>query len=144
MVGEILKERYTGETFSGFENIDLPFSKIVTIIQNEKPDWKAALSSIKGVYLVTDFLTGKRYVGSAYGDIGIWSRWRQYVETGHGGNDLLKKLIKVKGMEYAIKYFKFTLLEYRPMKVIDQEVMVRETFWKKALLSRGDFGYNKN
>ncbi|HTB22205.1 MAG TPA: GIY-YIG nuclease family protein [bacterium] len=144
VVSEILKERYTGETFSSYENIDLMFSKIITIIKNEKPDWKAALGSVKGVYLITDTSKGKRYVGSAYGDVGIWSRWRQYVETGHGGNDALKKLITEKGFEYALRNFKFTLLEYRSMKVDDQEVIDRESFWKKALLSRGDLGYNGN
>jgi hypothetical protein len=144
VVAEILKERYTGESFAGYENIDLTFSQIAAIVQNEKPDWKAALRSIKGVYLITDVLLGKRYVGSAYSEGGIWSRWRQYVDTGHGGNDALVKLVREKGIEYARKHFKFTLIEYRPMKITDQEVIDRETFWKKALLSRGDFGYNMN
>jgi hypothetical protein len=41
----------------------------------QRPDWKTALEHAKGVYLITDTSNGKRYVGSAYGVTGIWSRW---------------------------------------------------------------------
>lgn len=143
-VSEILKEVYTGQLFGGYETIDLSFAQIAAIIKNEKQDWKGALQNIKGVYLITDSSNGKRYVGSAYGAYGIWSRWKCYVETGHGWNDALTKLIKEKGFGYAMKYFKFTLLEYRPMRIADQIVIERESFWKEALQTRGDYGYNKN
>ncbi len=144
IVTEILKEQYSGQAFSGYEDIDLTFEQVEVILKNEKPDWRGALQNIKGVYLITDNLNGKKYVGSAYGENGIWSRWKCYVETGHGGNDELTKLIQEKGISYARQHFKFTLLEYRPTKVDDQNIIDRETFWKKALLTRGDFGYNKN
>jgi len=144
IVTEILKEPYSGQTFSGYEDIDLSFEQIEVILKNQKPDWRGALQNINGVYLIADKLNGKKYVGSAYGVHGIWSRWKCYVETGHGWNDELTKLIKEKGIEYARQHFKYTLLEYRPTKVDDQIIIDRETFWKKALLTRGDFGYNKN
>jgi len=44
------------------------------------------MENIKGVYLITDSHTGRRYAGSAYADLGIWSRWCQYIESGHDGN----------------------------------------------------------
>jgi hypothetical protein len=144
VVSEILKEPFTGEVFGGYENIDLSFSRIAEIIKNDKPDWRGALGNVKGVYLITDMKNGKRYVGSAYNGVGIWSRWGHYVQTGHGGNVALKRLVIAKGLEYARRNFKFTLIEYRPMRADDQEVIDRETFWKKALLTRGDFGYNEN
>lgn len=143
IVSEILKEPYSGQSFSGYEDIDLPFEQIEIILKNEKPDWRGALQNIKGVYLISDIENGKQYVGSAYGEYGIWSRWQCYIETGHGWNDELTKLIEIKGFEYAKRNFKFTLLEYRPTKVDDQVIIDREAFWKKALLTR-DFGYNKN
>ena len=77
----------------GYENIDLSFDKLETIIRNERPDWKAALQSIKGIYLITDRISGGRYVGAAYGDVGVWSRWCDYVATGHGGNAGLLALL---------------------------------------------------
>lgn len=143
IVSEILKEPYSGQEFSGYEDIDLPFKQIEIILKNEKPDWRAALQNIKGVYLISDIENGKQYVGSAYGEYGIWSRWQCYIETGHGWNDELTSLIQEKGFDYAKRNFKFTLLEYRSTKVDDQVIIDRETFWKKALLTR-DFGYNKN
>jgi len=144
IVTEVLKESYSGQSFSGYESIDLSFEQLEIIIKNERPDWRGALQNIKGVYLITDKLLGKRYVGSAYGEVGIWARWQCYIDNGHGHNAELKELIKEKKMDYAKQNFKFTLLEYRPMKVQDQVIIDRETFWKEALLSRGDWGYNKN
>ena len=142
---EILREPYNGEPFCGYENIDHEFSALEIIIRENRPDWKAALENVKGVYLITDKRTGKRYVGSAYGASGIWSRWSCYIGTGHGWSDELTKLIHSKGIEYARAHFKFTLLEYRPMKVDDQVVVDRENFWKEALLTRETlFGLNRN
>lgn len=142
-VSEILKEEYTGEIFCGYENIKHDFHILENIILSGKQDWKAALQSVKGVYLIADKNTGKKYVGSAYGDSGIWSRWECYIGNGHGHNNELTKLIRVKGKEYARKYFRFSLLEYRPMKTDDTEIIRRESYWKEALLSR-EFGYNLN
>lgn len=144
VVSEILKEPYTGEEFPGYENIDIDFKALEHIYAVEKTDWKAALENVKGVYLITDISNGKKYVGSAYGAEGIWSRWNSYVRTkGHGGNDDLVRLIKQKGTGYAQKNFKISLLEYRPAKTDDAVIIDRERFWKKVMLSR-EHGYNKN
>ena len=71
VVQEILREPYSGRSFPGFEDIDLSFEELETLVRNSRPDWQAALSSIKGIYLISDISTGKRYIGSAYGDQGI-------------------------------------------------------------------------
>ncbi|MGI9559240.1 MAG: GIY-YIG nuclease family protein [Thermodesulfobacteriota bacterium] len=144
VVSEILKERYTGEKFPGYENISINFSYLKSIIKTDKPDWKAALENVKGVYLITDKKNGKKYVGSAYGEHGIWARWSCYAGTAHGYNDDLTRLIKQRGEQYALENFTFSLLEYRPKKTDDKDIIQRESFWKEALLSRGEFGYNKN
>lgn len=144
MVSEILKEPYTGELFPGYENICVDFHVLQPIFIQEKLDWKSALENVKGIYAILDKTNGKKYVGSAYGDFGIWSRWSCYIGTGHGWNDELTKIIKKHGFDYAKENFRLTLLEYLPMKTEDSVVINRESFWKEALLSRGDFGYNKN
>jgi hypothetical protein len=141
---ELLRQPYDGEAFCGYENIDHSFSVLEPIFRSSKPDWKAALENIKGVYLITDLKNGKRYVGSAYGGNGMWSRWNCYISTGHGWNDELTKLIEKEGIEYSRNHFKITLLEYRPMKVDDQSIIEREAYWKNVLLTRGEYGYNKN
>ena len=142
-VSEILRDPYSGRTFPGYESIDLPFTELSTLVQNDRPDWKSALENVKGVYLITDTSTGNRYVGSAYGDQGIWSRWGSYVSSGHGGNKELHELVGDK-LDYARENFKFTLLEYRPTPTPDDTVIYRESYWKEVLLTRGDYGLNQN
>jgi len=144
-VAEILPRPYTGEGFSGYDSIDLTFAMLENLIRGQRLDWKTALENIKGVYLITDPSNGKRYVGSAYGGTGVWSRWSCYVETGHGYNDELTTLIANQGTTHARNHFRFTLLEYFPMKASDEMVIGRESYWKNVLLSRFEqYGYNKN
>ncbi len=143
-VEEILREPYSGRAFPGFENIDLSFDELETLVRNNRPDWKAALSSVKGVYLISDSNTGKRYVGSAYSIDGIWGRWCNYAATGHGGNAELRQLVSDPTLEYCRKFFRFALLEHRPNLTSDEIVFQREGFWKRILLSRGEHGLNRN
>jgi len=143
-VVEILPEPYTGRPFPGYEDIDLSFEEIETLVRNSRLDWKAALESVKGVYLVTDTKTGKRYVGSAYGQSGIWSRWCAYAETGHGGNVELRRLVKTRNLNYCRANFRFALLEHRPFRAPDEVISSRENFWKQLLLTRGEQGLNRN
>lgn len=107
---EILAEPYSGNVFPGYKNRHVKFSTIKRIIGKTLIDWKTALQ-IKGIYLLTDKLTGKRYVGQASGEDGIWQRWSDYVNDGHGGNVALRRLEKAEGREYVEKNFTFTLLE---------------------------------
>lgn len=144
-ITELLREPYTGERFPGYESISHDFSALETIYETNRIDWKTPLENIKGVYLIADKQTGKKYVGSAYGQQGIWSRWESYMESGHGNqSDELTKLIVENGIKYARENFRITLLEYRAMKTDDDVIIQREVFWKEALQTRGQFGYNRN
>ncbi len=67
-VTEILREAYAGRPFIGFDKIVISFQELETIVCNARQDWSAALANIKGIYLISDLNTGKRYVGSAYGN----------------------------------------------------------------------------
>jgi len=143
-VQEILREPYSGRPFPGFENIDLSFEELETLVRNYRSDWQAALASVKGIYLISDITTGKRYIGSAYGDQGIWSRWCNYVTTGHGGNVELRAMASDPTLDYCRKAFRFALLEFRPAITPDDVILARESFWKGILLTRGDYGLNRN
>jgi hypothetical protein len=143
IVSALFERPYTGEAFCGYENIAHGFSQLEPIFIQNKQDWKTALENIKGVYLIVNKANGKIYVGSAYGESGIWARWSCYIGTGHGWSDELTKLIKAKGIDYARKNFQFSILEYRSMKADDQLIIEREQYWKRAFLSN-TFGYNKN
>ena len=143
IVSQIFDKPYSGESFCGLENINHDFHILETIIPPAKNDWKTELENIKGVYLIVDKNNGKMYVGSAYGDSGIWSRWGEYINTGHGGNKDLIDIIAKEGFDYARNNFKFSLLEYYFMKTDDEVIIEREQYWKRVLLS-GKYGYNKN
>ena len=142
-VAEILPLAYTGESFCGFEKIDHDFSTLEAVFRNERADWKAALENIKGVYLIADKSNGKQYVGSAFGDAGIWSRWACYIGTGHGWNDELVKLMNRKGIKYARANFRFSILEAMVTSTPNDAVIARESHWKRVLQTR-EHGSNKN
>lgn len=144
VVTELLDKPYAGVDFPGYDNIDIYFPSLEFVIKNQKQDWKVALENMKGVYLIVDKKNGKKYVGSAYVDSGIWSRWCCYIGSGHGGNDELVKVIDANGIDYARENFKFSLLEVFTMKTDDESIIRRESFWKEVLLIRGKFGYNNN
>ncbi|NYT60672.1 GIY-YIG nuclease family protein [Alcaligenaceae bacterium] len=105
---------------------------------------KDVLGGSLTIYLISDTKTGKRYVGSAYGDHGIWSRWCAYIESGHGGNVELEALVADPTLAYCRANFRFALLEHRPSRTDDRIIIDRESFWKRILQSRGKYGLNRN
>jgi hypothetical protein len=141
-VAELLPQVYSGESFPGYERINHDFGALEAIFRAERADWKAALQSIQGIYVISDRSNGKQYIGSAYGDAGIWSRWACYLGTGHGWNDELVKLMQTKGPKYAREHFRFAILEVM-IKSTPDVILAREAHWKRALLTR-EHGYNKN
>lgn len=136
-VYEIIDETFDDDVFPGYENVDLSWYDLNRVI--EKKDWKTALENQKGVYLITDISTGKRYVGSAYGEEMMLGRWKQYAFSGHGGNKDLRAL----DFSYIQSYFRYSILEIFKSTVEDKKVISREYFWMRILLSRDKrFGYN--
>ena len=123
--------------FPGYDKVRVTWEQLNTIIDTE--EWKKPLSNRKGVYLITDASNGKMYVGSATGKSKLWSRWRSYVITGHGGNEGLKKLRK----KHIKENFQYSILETFTLSTDDTEIRKREQWWKEVLKSR-EFGYNEN
>ncbi len=144
-VSEIFNQKYSGEDFPGSNNIHIEFIKLKHIFHINKSDWKATLEHIDGIYLITDTKNGKKYVGSAYGGEGIWSRWKNYIDNGHGGNQCLKGLINKKGLKYAEKNFKFAILETYKFGTSKYTIESRESYWKNVFMSKDKkYGYNEN
>lgn len=141
---EILPTIFEGDEFAGYDKVSLSYSQLEAIIKLKKQTWIGALENQKAVYLQTDKVTGKLYVGSATSDQGmLLSRWKNYIENGHGGNVGLKELVREKGFDYIKKNFQYTIIENFNAKVDDHYVLERESYWKEVLRSR-EFGYNKN
>lgn len=144
IVSELLPVRHAVESFPGFTTVLLAKPKLDIIVAQEIESWKSALSSVAGVYLITDTMTGRHYVGSAYGAGGIWQRWKQYSESGHGHNKELRRLLAREGDEYS-RNFQFAILETADSSSSKDEVLIREKHWKDALCSRESHGgYNAN
>lgn len=114
--------------------MDISFEDLGFLVRSATTSWRTALSSVAGVYLISDTLTGKLYVGSATGEGGIWGRWAQYVD-GHGNNLELKRLVGTEGIARA-GHFRFSVLEIADTHTGEPEVLARESHWKKVLLSR--------
>ncbi len=143
IVKEILAEPFSTLPFPGYKNINLPFKSLEAVMKKDAQAWKNALY-IKGIYLITDISTGKKYVGKADGEHGIWQRWGDYIRDGHGGDVDLKKLVADNGFEYVRQNYMFSILE--PITGWDQyDIDKRENHWKEVLLSRmEEVGHNKN
>ncbi len=142
VVSEIRPRRLSIGDFPGYNSVLLSHASLRLVIREEIPSWKSALSSVSAIYVIADRATGKLYVGSAYGEGGLWQRWAHYAATGHGGNRALRELLASKGRAYA-ENFQYSILEVCDLNVNQDFIAERETYWKNVLCSR-EFGYNEN
>lgn len=129
--------------FTDYSELLLSFEELQEIVINDYQDWHTVLSVVKGIYLITDTATGKLYIGAAYGENGIWGRWKDYVETnGHGNNKSLMELVSSQ-WDYAIRHFQFSVLMLLPKTVTAEEAIAKELLFKRKLGSNA-FGLNNN
>ena len=120
----------------------LDYNQLKLIIGTNNPEWKAKLESCNGIYMILDKNTGKQYVGATYNRNGIWGRWAEYAQTGHGGDKSLIPLLE-NDLAYAKKYFQWCILETLPLKILDEQAIDRESLYKRKFGTR-EFGYNNN
>ncbi|WP_228545878.1 GIY-YIG nuclease family protein [Microcella flavibacter] len=133
-------------TFPGYQNLRVKHESLQRIIANDEPSWKDALSSVKGVYVITDLSSGRLYVGSASGEAnGLWQRWSSYANLRNltGGNQELERLRAELGDAHIVENFQYSILEIFDPKTSRETILKRESFWKLALDSR-NHGMNMN
>lgn len=137
--------------FPGYKNVAVEYHDLKKLLEISS-EWKSYLKARKGIYLITDALTGKLYVGSAYGKDGIYGRWKTYVTKGFDKNELengkypnkeFQKIVKDYGMKYIQQNFRYSLLETFTDEISNEEIINRESWWKNRLLTKV-FGYNAN
>lgn len=131
--------------FPGYSNVLLKHQEMQSIFRNEAPEWKNALSSVKGIYCITDKSTGELYVGSAYGDAGgIWQRWNAYSNVNNltGGNKTFNDLKKM-GSGRLINNFTYSILEIFDMRTNKEIIIEREEYWKRVFQTV-KFGMNNS
>lgn len=136
-VAQILPDVFNNDIFPGYDKVNISWSELSRVL--EKETWKTALQNQKGVYLITDKSNGKLYIGSAYGDEMILTRWRFYLKTHHGNNADLRML----SPEHIRENFQFSILDIYKSTTDQQVIIDREKWWKRVFLSR-EFGYNRN
>ena len=123
--------------FPGYNNVLLTHKDMQTIINMEAPEWKTALSSVKGVYCITAKSNGQLYIGSASGDSGgIWQRWSSYADVTNltGGNKSFEEL-KNAGADHIIHNFTYSILEIFDMRTKREDIIHREEYWKRVFQS---------
>lgn len=122
--------------FPGFDRLILDRAQLQAVMREHRyAAWRTALSSVVGIYLITDTGDGRQYVGKADGAESIRQRWTAYAANGHGGN------LELRGVDPAT--FRYSVLRVfdpaTPTRVIDEA----ETHFKLALDTRRH-GLNRN
>ncbi|TFZ44683.1 GIY-YIG nuclease family protein [Stenotrophomonas maltophilia] len=140
---ELLAERLSISDFPGFKAVSLTKAQLDTVVRQQTAAWRAALSSVKGIYVITDTATGCLYVGKASGADGIWGRWCAYAANSHGGNVALRKEFGLQATDERRHALRFAILEIADLSATEDDICQRESHWKAVLLSR-EHGYNRN
>lgn len=137
--------------FPGFDRVLLTHHELGEMVSDHRyADWRAALSEVQGIYLITDSSSGKQYVGKADGAERILGRWAAYARDGHGGNRALRELafssdvadVASTKTDHA-RHFVFSILRVFGPSTSSSEVDAAESHYKKALMTR-EFGLNRN
>lgn len=133
--------------FPGFDGVMLPYHQLREMVEDRRyADWRAALSEVQGIYLITDSSNGKQYVGKADGAERILGRWTTYARDGHGGNVALRELVRQSATGQATdhaRHYVFSLLRVFGPSTPSSEVNLAEAHYKAALMTR-EFGLNRN
>lgn len=129
--------------FPGLMNVKLGFFELKKIIKNPEShsEWYNSLTKLQAVYLILDSLTGSQYIGTTYGQKGLWQRWESYIIDGTGGNIELINLKKQRPDFF--NYLNFSILEVLSKTADQNHCTEKEGLWKSKLGSR-THGLNKN
>ncbi|WP_299865623.1 GIY-YIG nuclease family protein [uncultured Hoeflea sp.] len=124
----------TRRPFPGFDHVILGFGELRGLISSDAGGWMEALSSTRGVYLITDIDNGDLYVGSATGAKGIWERWSNYAASGHGGNKVM--IDRVAEIAVFADNLQFSVLETLGGLATREDGIAAEVRWKKKFGKR--------
>ena len=122
--------------FPGFDRLVLDYVQLQAMMREHRyASWRTALSSVIGIYLITDTRTGRHYVGKADGAESIRQRWGAYATNGHGGNVELRNIDPTS--------FRYSLLRVFDPSTPTSSVNEAESHFKVALDTRSH-GLNRN
>lgn len=128
--------------FPGFDSLLVSYDELQAVISDDRyVQWRTALSSVQGIYLIADTSNGRLYVGKADGAERFLSRWSEYARNGHGGNVALRELAVADARHR--EHFQFSILQVFSPSAPAAQVDAAEAHFKRALLTRR-FGMNLN
>ena len=130
--------------FPGLMNVKISFLELKKIIKNpdSHSEWHNSLTKLQAVYLILDISSGLQYIGTTFGENGLWQRWESYIlGDGTGGNI---ELINLKAQKQNFfESFQFSILEVLSKTADKKYCIQKEAVWKNKLGSRAH-GLNKN
>lgn len=122
--------------FPGFDRLVLDYAQLQAVMREARyGPWRTALSSVVGIYLITDTRDGRQYVGKADGEENIRQRWNVYATNGHGGN------VELRGLDPSS--FRYSLLRVFDPSTPTSAIDGSEGHFKIALDTRRH-GLNRN
>ncbi|WP_223690724.1 GIY-YIG nuclease family protein [Leifsonia poae] len=122
--------------FPGFDRLLLSHSQLQAVMREHRyASWRTALSSVFGIYLITDTRDGRHYVGKADGVESIRQRWNAHATNGHGGN------VELRALDPAT--FQLSLLRVFDPATPTRDIDAAESHFKTALDTRRH-GLNRN
>lgn len=129
-------------SFPGFDRLHLRFHELRAVVNESRyENWRTALASVQGIYLITDSADGRLYVGKTGGGERVLGRWQDYARDGHGGNVLMRALLAAQP-DHA-DHLSWSLLRVFGPQSTSLEVSEAEEHFKRVLGSRA-FGLNAN
>ena len=142
--------------FPGFDGVLLTYHELQYVLDDPRyRDWRAALSEVQGIYLITDSSNGRSsMLARPTGRNASLAGGRTYARDGHGGNVALRELaydsagatdaglLGVHRTDHA-RHFVFSLLRVFGPSTPSSEVNAAESHYKAALMTR-KFGLNQN
>ncbi len=142
-VVKILPYHFVDE-FPGLMKIRISAKELKTIIYNPQTHakWYESLTRLQAVYMILDKKTGNQYIGTTFGQNGLWQRWESYAKGNFtGGNKELIALMENDSNFYD--NFQYSILEVLPKNASQKDCIDAESLWKEKLGTR-TFGLNKN
>lgn len=108
----------------GYAHVLIAYSKLKAIVDHATANkkWQQSLSAVGGIYLILDIHDGRQYVGSACGAEGIWGRWVNFAQSGHGGNIELRRILEADPKR--IHGFRYSILHTLPTNTTRQDVIL--------------------
>ena len=140
---KILPYNFVDE-FPGLMKIRINSKELRTIINNHQAHskWYESLTRLQAVYMILDKKSGNQYIGTTYGQNGLWQRWESYAKGDFTGGN--KELIELKENDSNFHdNFQYSILEVLSKNASQKECIDAECLWKEKLGTR-TFGLNKN